>query len=122
MYTLIQTAKLNDVDPQAWLADALTRIADMPQSRLGELLPWNWRSPPRCRRPLDRGPRTAIDTFSLMNAPLDIGLSSALKQMRNTLGRHRTTEVIPLHLIAIVFAQKCDLIVSFNALGDNPQF
>ena len=44
MYTLIQTAKLNDVDPQAWLADALTRIADMPQSRLGELLPWNWRS------------------------------------------------------------------------------
>jgi transposase len=44
MYTLIQTAKLNDVDPQAWLADALTRIADMPQSWLGELLPWNWRS------------------------------------------------------------------------------
>jgi transposase len=42
MYTLIQTAKLNDVDPQAWLADTLSRIAETPQSRLGELLPWNW--------------------------------------------------------------------------------
>ena len=39
MYTLIQTAKLNNVDPQAWLADALTRIADIPQAPLGELLP-----------------------------------------------------------------------------------
>jgi transposase len=45
MSTLIQTTKLNNVDPQAWLADTLTRIADMPQSPLGELLPWNWRSP-----------------------------------------------------------------------------
>jgi transposase len=43
MYTLIQTAKLNDVDPQAWLADVLRRIADTPQTRLAELLPWNWR-------------------------------------------------------------------------------
>jgi hypothetical protein len=43
MYTLIQTAKLNGVDPQAWLADVLARIADMPLARLGELLPWNWR-------------------------------------------------------------------------------
>ena len=42
MYTLIGTAKLNDVDPQAWLADALARIAETPQSRLEELLPWNW--------------------------------------------------------------------------------
>ena len=42
MYTLIGTAKLNDVDPQAWLADVLGRIAEMPQSRLDELLPWNW--------------------------------------------------------------------------------
>jgi transposase len=43
MYTLIQTAKLNNVDPQAWLAYVLTRIADIPQTRLSELLPWNWR-------------------------------------------------------------------------------
>jgi hypothetical protein len=42
MYTLINTAKLNGVDPQAWLADVLTRIADTPLSRLPELLPWNW--------------------------------------------------------------------------------
>ena len=42
MYTLIGTAKLNGVDPQAWLADALGRIAGTPQSRLDELLPWNW--------------------------------------------------------------------------------
>ena len=42
MYTLIATAKLNGVDPQAWLADVLARIADTPRSRLGELLPWEW--------------------------------------------------------------------------------
>ena len=45
IYTLIQTAKLNDVDPQAWLADVLARIADHPSQRLDELLPWNWREP-----------------------------------------------------------------------------
>ena len=39
MYTLIGTAKLNDVDPQAWLADVLGRIAGTPQNRLDELLP-----------------------------------------------------------------------------------
>ena len=42
LYTLIQTARLNDVDPQAWLADVLARIADHPASQLGKLLPWNW--------------------------------------------------------------------------------
>ena len=44
MYTLIGTAKLNDVDPQAWLADVLNRIADLPQTRLDELLPWHWKA------------------------------------------------------------------------------
>jgi transposase len=44
MTTLIATAKLNDVDPLAWLADVLARIAGMPQSRLPELLPWNWQA------------------------------------------------------------------------------
>ena len=43
MTTLIATAKLNDVDPLAWLADVLARIAGMPQSRLPELLPWEWK-------------------------------------------------------------------------------
>jgi transposase len=46
MYTLIQTAKLNNVDPQAWLADVLARIADTPQTQISELLPWNWRPNP----------------------------------------------------------------------------
>ena len=44
MYTLIGTAKLNDVDPQAWLADVLDRIAEKPQTRLHELLPWSWKA------------------------------------------------------------------------------
>lgn len=43
MYSLIVTAKMNDVDPQAWLADILARIAAHPAQRLDELLPWNWR-------------------------------------------------------------------------------
>ncbi|WP_375293254.1 transposase domain-containing protein [Bradyrhizobium sp. sGM-13] len=43
MLTLLTTARLNDVDPQAWLADVLARIADLPASRLHELLPWEWK-------------------------------------------------------------------------------
>jgi hypothetical protein len=42
MTTLIMTAKLNEIDPLAWLADALARIADHPVSKLDDLLPWNW--------------------------------------------------------------------------------
>ena len=45
MYSLIVTAKMNDVDPQAWLADVLSRIAAHPAHRLDELLPWNWMPP-----------------------------------------------------------------------------
>ncbi|MDX7950886.1 IS66 family transposase [Lichenihabitans sp. Uapishka_5] len=41
-YTLISTARLNGVDPQAWLTDVIGRIADHPMSRLDELLPWTW--------------------------------------------------------------------------------
>jgi transposase len=43
IYTLIETCKLNDVDPRAWLANALTRLPDHPASRIEELLPWNWK-------------------------------------------------------------------------------
>ena len=46
MYTLIQSARLNGVDPQAWLADVLTRINDHNIHRLKELLPWNWKAQP----------------------------------------------------------------------------
>ena len=41
-YTLIETAKLNRLDTEAYLRDVLTRIADHPARRLGDLLPWNW--------------------------------------------------------------------------------
>ncbi|ADP70697.1 transposase IS66 [Rhodomicrobium vannielii ATCC 17100] len=45
MMTMIMTAKLNGIDPMAWLADVLARIAGQPQSRLHELLPWEWKQP-----------------------------------------------------------------------------
>jgi transposase len=43
IYTLIETCKLNDVDPQAWLADVLARLPDHPAKRIDELMPWNWK-------------------------------------------------------------------------------
>ena len=42
MYTLIETAKLNDVDPEAWLTDVIDRIAEHPINCIDELAPWNW--------------------------------------------------------------------------------
>ena len=45
IYSLIATAKLNGIDPQAWLADVLRRIAEHPASRLHEQLPWRWQPP-----------------------------------------------------------------------------
>jgi transposase len=50
MYTLIHTAKLNNVDPQAWLADVLGRINDHKITELAALLPWNWRRETRVDR------------------------------------------------------------------------
>jgi hypothetical protein len=50
IYTLIATAKLNDVDPRAWLADVLARINDHPASRMHEVLPWNWAAAGRLDR------------------------------------------------------------------------
>ena len=41
-YTLIETAKLNKVDPQAWLTWVLGRIADHKITRLEELMPWSY--------------------------------------------------------------------------------
>ncbi|HQT11732.1 IS66 family transposase [Reyranella sp.] len=40
--TLVETAKLNDVDPISWMADILARLQDYPAKRIDELLPWNW--------------------------------------------------------------------------------
>ena len=50
MYSLIVTAKLNNVDPHAWLADVLTRIADHPAHSIDQLLPWNWQPPSALQR------------------------------------------------------------------------
>jgi transposase len=50
IYTLIETAKLNDVDPQAWLADMLARLPDHPAKRIADLLPWNWRAQNRAAK------------------------------------------------------------------------
>ena len=44
VYTLIETAKLNEVDPQAWLADVLARLPDHPAKQLDDLMPWNWKT------------------------------------------------------------------------------
>ncbi len=44
IYTLMETAKLNDVDPRAWLADVLKRLPEHPAKRVHELLPWTWKT------------------------------------------------------------------------------
>jgi transposase len=44
VYTLIETCKMNDVDPQAWLADVLARLPDHPANKVVDLLPWNWKA------------------------------------------------------------------------------
>ncbi|WP_456785598.1 transposase domain-containing protein [Bradyrhizobium sp. USDA 4516] len=51
---MITTCRLNDVDPKAWLADVLTRIADLPTSRLHELLPWEWKLLRQAAEPSDQ--------------------------------------------------------------------
>ena len=42
MYSMIVTAKMNDIDPQAWLADVLARLPNTTASHVPDLLPWNW--------------------------------------------------------------------------------
>ncbi|MHA6688502.1 IS66 family transposase [Mesorhizobium sp. A556] len=44
LYTIIETARMNGLDPEAYLADLMGRIADHPINRVDELLPWSWRS------------------------------------------------------------------------------
>lgn len=45
IYTIIETAKLNGLNPEAYLRDIIARIADHPMKKIDELLPWNWRIP-----------------------------------------------------------------------------
>ncbi|HKD31072.1 MAG TPA: IS66 family transposase [Xanthobacteraceae bacterium] len=45
IYTIIQTCRLNGLDPEAYLRDVIARIADHPINRINELLPWNWTPP-----------------------------------------------------------------------------
>lgn len=49
MYSLIVTAKMNNLDPQAWLADVLARLPNATVSRVPDLLPWNWQPSERQR-------------------------------------------------------------------------
>lgn len=51
LYTLIVTAKMNYIDPQAWLIHVFTRLRDMPISHVSELLPWNWKALPLAEAP-----------------------------------------------------------------------
>ncbi len=51
---MVTTCRFNNVDPKAWLADVLTRIADLPASRLHELLPWEWKLLRRADKPDDQ--------------------------------------------------------------------
>ena len=52
VYSLIETCKLNDVDPRAWLADVLARLPDHPAHRVGELLPWAWKAHQEATAPI----------------------------------------------------------------------
>ena len=77
MYSLITTAKMNDVDPQAWLADVLARIAEHPAHTIDELLPWNWRP---ANEALRRQPDMAHISYvyTLAHAAARLGISEEL--------------------------------------------
>jgi transposase len=59
MLTLITTARLNEIDPYAWLADVLARIADLPAARLHELLPWEWKRLREAKNTVEQKPVAA---------------------------------------------------------------
>src|SRR4051795_10652452 len=72
MHTLIAAARLNDINPQTWLADVLAHIADPPASRLHELLPWNWKAnqDQSCRRLITGPPRSLAAGYGSLHAGL----------------------------------------------------
>jgi hypothetical protein len=75
IHTLIQSTKLNELDPQAWFANVLARIAEIPQTRLSELLPWNWRTTAPAQN-ADRGLHRRL-TLGLDEAEQDEGEAAA---------------------------------------------
>jgi len=44
MFTILESCKMLGINPEAYLRDVLARIADHPINRIGELLPWRWKS------------------------------------------------------------------------------
>jgi transposase len=46
IYSIIETARMNRLDPEAYLTDVIARIADHPINRIGDLLPWSWQPAP----------------------------------------------------------------------------
>ena len=74
MYSLIESAKLNGLNPQHYLADVLTRIADHPARRIAELLPWNWQPAEPSAPPPEPAPSpSAYD----VRAALQFGIEAA---------------------------------------------
>jgi hypothetical protein len=89
MYTLIQTAKLNDVDPQVWLADVLARIADHPITNLAALLPWNWssRETSGCIPPLPPNQRRSPDGYAVVFPRIAAPSKSVSKPRKKIIGK-----------------------------------
>ena len=86
-YTLIETAKLNGVDPQAWLTDVLARIADHKITRLSELTPWSY-----CQKLVTRvsggaGDRRRLPRERPMLARVAFGFEAAGSQARPGAGQ-----------------------------------
>ena len=93
IYTLIETAKLNGIDPQAWLADVLARLPDHPARRLDQLLPWNWRTQnlvAEAAGSSDGGPRSLTTPWPSPDAYPQSQNFSNLPH-RRSLGGHRTS-------------------------------
>ncbi len=101
MATLITTARLNDLDPKAWLADVLDRIADLPASRLRELLPGDGR---RSRRRQYRAPRKQLPKKCHRPAQTFVRRHQRLRFVHRIAGqafpvqtiRHRPVKTLPV--------------------------